>query len=71
MTRLEDMNAQANAYTLGWQACFNGEDGRFTNPYSSSAAYGESEQAYAWTHGFLDAMEAEDGEQPEPSTAGY
>jgi hypothetical protein len=58
--------SQADAYRAGWQACFAGEDGRFTNPEPR-----RSETAYAWDHGFLDAMEAEDGEQPEPASAGY
>lgn len=26
---------------------------------------------YAWLHGWLDAMEAEDDEKPEPACAGY
>lgn len=57
---------QAEAYAAGWRACFNGEDGRFTNPNER-----RGDNAYAWDHGFLDAMEAEDGEIPEPETAGY
>ena len=57
---------QAEAYCAGWQACFEGEDGRFTNPFLSG-----SKASYAWDHGFLDAMEAEEGEEPEPETAGY
>lgn len=60
------MTTQAQAYTAGWQACFAGEDGRFTNPEPRG-----SDTTYAWTHGFLDAMEAEDGEDPQPDTAGY
>lgn len=60
----------ANAYCLGWQACMDGLDGRYVNPYPSdmNECYDES---YAWTHGFLDAMESEEGEQPEPECAGY
>lgn len=57
---------QAQAYKDGWEACFAGMDGRFSNPHPA-----RSELSYAWNHGFLDAMEAEDGESPEPSTAGY
>lgn len=58
--------SQSECYISGWQACFSGEDGRFTNPYPR-----RSEEAYAWDHGFLDAMEAEENEQPEPTCAGY
>lgn len=57
---------EAQAYILGWQACFNGEDGRFTNQLPR-----HSDTEYAWNHGFLDAAEAEDGEEPEPECAGY
>jgi ribosome modulation factor len=46
------------AYVAGWQACMTGEDGRYTNPYTDPSA------RYAWDHGFLNAMEAEDGETP-------
>jgi hypothetical protein len=56
----------AHAYTLGWNACMAGEDGRFTNPYER-----RTDLAYAWNHGFLDAMDAEDNEEPRPETAGY
>ena len=62
------MNEQAKAYIEGWTACMQGEDGRFTNPYPAHVA---DPQHYAWSHGFLDAMEAEDGETPEPECAGY
>ncbi len=58
---------EAQAYIEGWKACFAGEDGRFANPYNCL----KSKLQCAWTHGFLDAMEAEDNEEPEPSTAGY
>lgn len=57
---------QAQAYVAGWEACLHGEDGRYTNPFLR-----HSEESYAWTHGFLDAMDAEDGESPQPATAGY
>jgi hypothetical protein len=57
---------EAQAYIAGWKACFNGEDGRFTNPFPRHSA-----TEYAWTHGFLDAMEATDDETPEPACAGY
>lgn len=57
---------QAQAYVDGWQACFAGEDGRYTNPCER-----RSDTAYAWDHGFLDAMEAEDDESPLPECVGY
>lgn len=57
---------EAQAYIDGWNACMSGEDGRFTNPHPS-----RTDAAYAWNHGFLTAMEAEDGELPEPECAGY
>lgn len=56
----------AQAYIQGWSACFAGEDGRFTNPFPL-----RTDDREAWTHGFLDAMEAEDDETPEPACAGY
>lgn len=59
------MTPQAEAYTAGWRACMNGEDGRYTNPHESI------QEGEAWIHGWLDAMEAEDGEEPQPETAGY
>jgi hypothetical protein len=77
---MTSMNNAAAAYIAGWQACMAGEDGRFTNPYGaewkmlrSIGAPSLAKQAckYAWDHGFLDAMEAEDGEAPDPSCAGY
>ena len=60
---------EAQAYTNGWRACMAGIDGR----YVPLAEYGytSEELRYAWTHGFLDAMEAEDVEEPEPACAGY
>ena len=57
---------EAAAYTEGWTACMAGEDGRYTNPHPRQSA-----AAYAWDAGFLDAMEAEDGEMPEPECAGF
>ena len=59
---------EAQAYVAGWEACFAGEDGRFTNPFKDGS---EARNKYAWDHGFLDAMEAEDDEKPEPSCVGY
>ena len=52
---------EAQAYRDGWNACMNGVDGRYTH----------SEWPHAWQHGFLDAMEAEDGEKPSPEWAVY
>lgn len=57
---------QATAYTEGWHACMRGEDMRFTCPYTQN-----SDEEYAWLHGALDAMEAEDDEEPQPETMGY
>lgn len=67
---------QATAYTEGWHACMRGEDGRFTNPYplKSTGVTPSSRMAFlhlAWAEGFVDAMEAEDGEQPQPKSVGY
>lgn len=59
-------NLEAQAYIDGWRACMAGQDGRFTNPHER-----HTDVAYAWNHGFLDAMEAEDSEEPQPETAGY
>jgi hypothetical protein len=56
---------EAQAYVAGWRFCMAGGDGRYTDHGLTG------EPAFAWNHGFLDAMEAEDGEQPEPETAGY
>ena len=63
------MTTEAEAYTEGWKACMRGEDGRFTNPYP--LAIDTEYQHIAWCHGFLDAMEAEDDDEPEPGCAGY
>lgn len=54
------------AYVAGWHCTMTGADPRYSNPYARRSA-----EAYAWDHGALDAMEAEDGEQPEPKCAGY
>jgi hypothetical protein len=56
---------QAQAYIAGWNACMNGVDGR----YCPEGLHQDT--GYAWTHGFLNAMESEDGEEPEPACAGY
>lgn len=58
---------QAHAYIAGWQAWMAGCDGRYTMP----GVYQGESLAHAWRHGFVDAMEAEDGEDPEPECAGY
>lgn len=70
------MSNEASAYCEGWRAAMAGEDGRFTNPYGQSVCLPRSvpandELAYAWNAGFLDAFEAEDGEEPEPDSAGF
>lgn len=56
---------QSEAYMASWRACMAGVDGRYL-PEGV-----DRETGYAWTHGWLDAMEAEDGEEPEPACAGY
>jgi hypothetical protein len=58
--------ANARAYIAGWHAVMAGADPRYCCPYDI-----KSDEAYAWTTGTLDAMEAEDGERPEPACAGY
>jgi hypothetical protein len=57
---------EAQAYCEGWCEVMAGADPRFCNPYIR-----ESKENYAWNHGALDAMEAEDGDLPEPACAGY
>ena len=59
--RISALAGTAKAYVEGWDACF-------ANPYPR-----HSEEACAWEHGFLDAMEAEDWEAdcPQPEAAGY
>lgn len=54
------------AYCAGWQACMAGYDGRYVNPHDRN-----SDVAYAWNAGFLDAMEAEDDDAPDPECAGF
>lgn len=61
---------EAQAYTNGWNACMAGCDGRYM-PESSSGGPLSEEERYAWLSGFNDAMEADDGEEPEPACAGY
>jgi hypothetical protein len=63
---VSESKIEAAAYVAGWNACMAGEDGRYTCPEPRG-----NETAYAWNHGFLDAMEAEDSETPEPACAGY
>ncbi len=60
---------EARAYVNGWNACMAGVDGRYVLLVEDG--YTTEELRYAWTHGFLDAMEAEDGEEPEPACHGY
>lgn len=56
---------QAQAYVAGWEACMAGVDGRYHDPDASE------EVNYAWYAGFLDAIETEDDEEPEPACAGF
>ena len=55
---------EAQAYVEGWHACLAGVDGRYM-------AYENEDLRYAWHHGWLDALESQDGEIPEPEWAGY
>jgi hypothetical protein len=57
--------SHAQTYRDGWKACITGEDGR-SNPHAR-----HSDAACAWADGFIDAMEAADGEEPRPETVGY
>lgn len=61
---------EAQAYVAGWKACTAGCDGRywFDRPGDDGS---NKEISVAWSHGFLDAMEAEEGEEPESACAGY
>lgn len=56
-------SSQTAAYVAGWEACFLP---RFTNPYPR-----RSYAAYAWNLGFREAMESEEGEQPQDACAHY
>jgi hypothetical protein len=61
---------EAQAYVDGWRTCTSGWiDGRYVP--LAELGYTTEELRSAWTTGFLDAMEAEDGEEPEPACAGY
>lgn len=53
--------SEAQDYIDGWQACMSGLDGRYLS----------KSMVAAFCAGFTDAMEAEDGEQPDPACAGY
>lgn len=55
----------AEAYIAGWHACMAGLDGRYSNPHE------DRDLNYAWNYGFLNAMDAEDGEDPDPECVGY
>jgi hypothetical protein len=55
-----------DAYRAGWAASMAGLDGRFHNPHEP-----RTETHAAWTHGFLDAMEADDDDKCAPDCAGY
>lgn len=60
---------EAQSYISGWNACMDSVDGRYV-PLADHG-YATEELRYAWMHGWLDAMEAEDGEGPEPACVGY
>ena len=60
---------EAQAYENGWKACMAGVDGRYV-PLKEDG-YKTEAMRYAWTAGWLDAMDAEDGERPEPACAGF
>lgn len=66
---------ETDAYILGWKACMAGEDGRYTNPHLGmtvlNLAHRPDALKRAWDCGWQDAMEAEDGEEPEPQCAGF
>ncbi len=62
---------QAEAYIIGWNAVMAGADARGGLRFAREYADGDKDIEYAWTHGALDAMEAEDGEEPEPACHGY
>jgi hypothetical protein len=67
---------EAQAYIAGWRACMAGCDGRYpamirAGQWQTPSDITDSEISSAWTHGWLDAFEAEDGEEPEPACAGY
>lgn len=61
--------SEATAYRNGWHACMAGVDGRYV-PLAENG-YTTEEARYAWTAGWLDAMEADDDEDPEPACAGF
>lgn len=56
------MMGEREAYIAGMA----GVDGRYVDLRELAP-----EVLYAWEHGFLDAMEAEEGEEPQPESAGY
>ena len=63
MTPEYTMHTEAQAYSAGWDACMNGVDDRYVTSVI--------EHRNAWLHGWLDAMDAEDGEEPIPEAVGY
>ena len=63
------MTTQSQAYIAGWNAVMSGADPRYSNPHGHSKD--NESLAYAWTHGALDAMEADDGEVPQPEAHDY
>jgi hypothetical protein len=54
---------ESEAYVAGWNACMNSVDAR--------AVRAAIQRRNAWLHGWLDALEADDDEEPCPEAAGY
>lgn len=66
MTTTTTMTTEQAAYCDGWNTTMAGYDPRYHNPFPRKSA-----EAYAWDTGALDAFDAEDGEAPEPTCAGF
>jgi hypothetical protein len=66
--RGDEPMTEAQAYVCGWRHCMAGFDGRYLPDRDD---FKQVQLAYAYHHGWLDAMEAEDNEEPEPACAGY
>lgn len=67
---MDELQQTYQIYVDGWNAGMKGEDGRYTNPHKPPSMPDFRDPHVVWCTGFLDAMEAEDGEQPQPETAG-
>ena len=57
---------ESEAYIVGWNSVMAGEDARGGLRFARQYANNDRSISDAWTAGALDAMEAEDDEQPEP-----